>query len=302
MIVAQKFLQNQGDAWQYTLNYLARFTLNIGVGGKSLGDEADQLFGYGSFARAVGTRLGELHALLARPSEDAAFTPVPVRPAQARAWGEGAVAQLEAAFDSLSKIPEFADETTAKAAAFVLENRDRLLALLPELASFGTGTLATRIHGDFHLGQVLVSTGDAYIIDFEGEPSKKLEVRRSKASPMRDVAGLLRSFHYAAAAAATQGPVSPTPRQTTAPLVRFVEEMSAQFLTAYRAVERSAEQRWVENEASETALLDLFLLEKSAYEICYEAANRPTWVGIPLRGFAEIAARVLTPSKVLQDA
>ena len=303
MIIAQKFVQNQGDAWQYTLNYLARFTLNIGVGGKSLGDEADQLFGYGTFARAVGTRLGELHALLAQPSEDAAFTPVTVTPALAQAWSEDATAQLEAAFESLLKLREFTDETTAKAAAFVLENREELLALLPELASAATGTLATRIHGDFHLGQVLISTGDAYIIDFEGEPSKKLEIRRSKSSPMRDVAGLLRSFHYAAAAAASQGPPgASTPQTTTAPLVRFVEEMSAQFLTAYRAVERSAEPRWVENEVSEAALLDLFLLEKSAYEICYEAANRPAWIGIPLRGFAEIAARVLTTTKVLQDA
>jgi maltose alpha-D-glucosyltransferase/alpha-amylase len=181
----------------------------------------------------------------------------------------------------------------------VLENRGKILGLLPDLAGAGAGTLATRVHGDFHLGQVLVSTGDAYIIDFEGEPSKRLEIRRSKTSPMRDVAGLLRSFHYAAAA---QSPAGPAKSQTAAALMRFVEEMSAQFLTAYRAVERNAEWRWVENEASETALLDLFLLEKSAYEICYEAANRPTWLGIPLRGFAEIAARVLNVTKVLQDA
>ncbi len=301
MITAQQFVQNQGDAWQYTLNYLARFTETIGVNTKNLADEADQLSNYGAFARSVGTRLAELHALLAQPSADEAFSPVPVNAAQAKAYAQGAAAQLEAAFGSLAHVTEFADEATSKAAAFVLENRARLLALLPRLTKSATGTLATRIHGDFHLGQVLVATGDAYIIDFEGEPAKKLEIRRAKSSPMRDVAGLLRSLSYAAAAAA-QGPATPTSAQAAAPLERFVEEMSAQFLAAYRAVAHNAKPRWTGSEAGETGLLDLFLLEKSAYEICYEAANRPAWLGIPLRGFAEIAARVLTTAEAPQHA
>ncbi len=77
----------------------------------------------------------------------------------------------------------------------------------------------------------------------------------------------------------------------------------AQFLTAYRAVARDAAPRWVQDDAAEAALLDLFLLEKVAYEICYEAANRPDWLGIPLRGFVAIAARLLhIPTRVLQDA
>jgi maltose alpha-D-glucosyltransferase/alpha-amylase len=302
MIVAQEFLQNQGDAWQYTLDYLARFIETISMAGKSRADEADQSSNYAAFARAVGTRLGELHALLARPSEDEAFAPVTVTQAVAKSWSEGAEAQLNLAFDSLGKLKDFPDEETAKAAAFILEHRHDILRTLPALAAAGEGTLATRVHGDFHLGQILVSNGDAYLIDFEGEPAKKLEVRRSKTSPMRDVAGLMRSLHYAAAASgqlpAGQGQMA----QTGAALARFVEEMSAQFLSAYRAVEAKAEPRWTKDEESETALLDLFLLEKSAYEICYEAANRPGWIGIPLRGFAEIAANVLKRAKVLQDA
>jgi maltose alpha-D-glucosyltransferase/alpha-amylase len=271
------------------------------VGGKTREDEADQLTGYTSFARTIGTRLAELHALLARPSPDPAFDPVPFSAADAKALGAGAATQLQAAFDSLAKIDEHPNEETARAAAFVLDNRARITKLLPTLANAATGTLATRIHGDFHLGQVLVGTGDAYIIDFEGEPAKKLEVRRAKSSPVRDVAGLLRSFHYAAAAAAL-GPATTTGAAAAQPLARFVEEVSAQFLAAYRTVERSAAPRWIEDEAAEAALLDLFLLEKSAYEICYEAANRPTWLAIPLRGFAEIAGRLLKPTRALQDA
>jgi maltose alpha-D-glucosyltransferase/alpha-amylase len=301
MIVAQQFVQNQGDAWQYTLDYLARFAQYIGVGNKNLGDEADQLSNYASFARNVGTRLGELHALLSKPNADPAFDPVRIGAGEAKSYGEGAIAQLSAAFESLEQLAEFTDEPAATAAAFVLENQRLILDAIPALAQSGVDTLATRVHGDFHLGQVLVGTGDVYIIDFEGEPSKKLETRRAKTSPLRDVAGLLRSFHYAGATAA-QGPTTPVTTQAAAPLVRFVEEMSVQFLTAYRAVENDSHPRWVEDPKSETALLDLFLLEKAAYEICYEVANRPAWLGIPLRGLAEIAARVLTSTKALQDA
>jgi maltose alpha-D-glucosyltransferase/alpha-amylase len=194
------------------------------------------------------------------------------------------------------------DEAARDAASFVLENRRKILDVLPVLAAAGKGSLQTRVHGDFHLGQVLVATGDAYIIDFEGEPSKPVEVRRAKSSPMRDVAGLLRSLHYAAAAARLSYLTSPAAAGAEAPLRRFVEGMSAQFLTAYREVEAAAATRWVADGSAETALLDLFLLEKSAYEICYEAANRPAWLIIPLRGFAEIAARVLQTSLETIDA
>jgi len=217
------------------------------------------------------------------------------------ALGWAAAAQLNAAFASLGNVETFADAATAQAASFVLQQRQRILDLLPALAAAGAGTLATRIHGDFHLGQILVANGDAYIIDFEGEPAKKLEVRRAKSSPVRDIAGLLRSFQYAASASG-QNRATPAASHAAAPLARFVEHMSGQFLGAYRAVERGATPRWIEDETAEAALLDLFLLEKSAYEICYEAANRPAWLGIPLSGFAAIAARVLRAAPELEHA
>jgi maltose alpha-D-glucosyltransferase/alpha-amylase len=301
MIVAQRFIQNQGDAWQFTLNYLGRFIGALGIGEKTLADEADLLSGYGAFARAVGTRLGELHALLAQPSEDDAFAPLPADAETTDAWAKGAAVQLERALESLAQAGDIADEDAARAARFLLEHRAPLMALPERLAQAGAGSLQTRIHGDFHLGQVLVSTGDAYIIDYEGEPSKPLDVRRAKSSPLRDVAGLLRSFDYAAAAAG-QGPDIAVNAQAAPALSRFVEEMSATFLGAYRAIAHEAAPRWVGDEAAEAALLDLFLLEKAAYEICYEAANRPGWLGIPLRGLANVAARLLTEPKALEDA
>jgi maltose alpha-D-glucosyltransferase/alpha-amylase len=299
MIVAQAFVHNQGDAWQYTLNYLNRFVEAVGSGNRDRGDESEQLAVYSVFARSMGTRLGELHALLARPSEDEAFAPVPMHAEHAKEFAEAASAQLTTAFDTLSAVQEPTEDIQ-----FILKNRSKILNAIPALAKAGIGVLLTRVHGDFHLGQVLVSREDAFIIDFEGEPSKPLAVRRAKSSPMRDVAGLIRSFHYAAAAARLSHVSAPsTPgSMSEAPLQRFVEEMTTQFLTAYRAVERAAATRWVPDPLAESALLDLFLLEKSAYEICYEAANRPAWLSIPLRGFTEIATRLLTLAQALQNA
>jgi len=302
MIVAQAFVHNQGDAWHYTLNYLNRFVQDIGSANRDRNDETEQLAVYAVFARSMGTRLGELHALLAKPSDDDAFDPVAADTEATKAWAEGAHRQLNAAFETLGAVNDFPDDLTREAAKFVISQRDRIRKLLPALAAAGKGSLQTRIHGDFHLGQVLVAREDAFIIDFEGEPAKPLPVRRAKSSPMRDVAGLLRSFHYAAAAARLSHVSAPSlpADQIEAPLARFVKEMTTQFLAAYRAVETTAAPRWIADSQAEAALLDLFLLEKSAYEICYEAANRPNWLAIPLRGFAEIAARVLnfTPETV----
>ena len=123
MIVAQAFVQNQGDAWQYTLDYLERFAETIGTSGRSRTDEADQLAGYAAFARSMGTRLGELHALLAKPSDDEAFSPLAAKPADAKAWGEGAKAQLNLAFDALAAIKELPDEAARRSADFVLKHR-----------------------------------------------------------------------------------------------------------------------------------------------------------------------------------
>ncbi len=163
-----------------------------------------------------------------------------------------------------------------------------------KLAGAGAGSLRTRVHGDFHLGQVLVVQSDAYLIDFEGEPARTMEQRRAKSCAIRDVAGLLRSFDYAAAAAlpgrvATSAAAGARRGEI---LRRFHASADDAFLAAYRAVLAEAPDQWV-SAAGEQPMLDLFLLEKAAYEIRYEAANRPSWIGIPLSGLYAIAARLL---------
>ena len=291
--LAQGFVRNQGDGWTYTLDFLARGVEEAALTGAE--PDGDGIFAaYEVFARAIGTRLGELHAALSQPTDDPAFQPEPATDAVLAEWQAGAAEQVDAALDMLRAVTEWPDAVSAQHAQALLDHADALRALTQRLAQQGRGALNTRVHGDFHLGQVLVVQSDAYIIDFEGEPARTMEQRRARSCPLRDVAGLLRSFDYAAAAAApgrVAASEQATGRRQTI-LEEFRTRSAAAFQEAYAAVLATAEPPWVPPE-SEAALLDLFLLEKAAYEIRYEAANRPTWLGIPLGGLYRIAERLL---------
>jgi maltose alpha-D-glucosyltransferase/alpha-amylase len=225
-----------------------------------------------------------MHAILAQPSDNPDFAPEIVDERVARAWGEAARRQLEQAFGIMAGRP---DDRTAIA---VLDRQERLLAVASALAAKAVGSLRTRVHGDLHLGQVLVAGGDARIIDFEGEPLKPIADRRAKSSPMRDVAGMLRSFDYAAAAVGRDNRLAATGGsgdRADALLASFRACARKGLLAGYRQVAgRELDER-------DRALLDLLMLEKVAYEIVYEAANRPGWIDVPIRGLAEIAERRL---------
>ena len=288
--LAQGFVRNQGDGWGYTLDFLAAGVEAAAVTGQG---DADTFSAYEVFARAIGTRLGELHAVLSQPTDNADFAPHAADDAALDGWAAGAIEQIDQALGMLAAVKDWPDEAVARQAQDVASHADTLRDAARRLARQGAGALQTRVHGDFHLGQVLVVQSDAYIIDFEGEPARTMEQRRAKSCPMRDVAGLLRSFDYAAAAAAP-GRVAAsgqTSERRQGILQDFRERAAAAFLEAYRTVLQAAETPWVPPEA-EAALLDLFLLEKAAYEIRYEAANRPAWIGIPLSGLHAIAMRL----------
>jgi maltose alpha-D-glucosyltransferase/alpha-amylase len=297
LVLVQGFIRNQGDGWGWTLDYLSRVLNSAAVVDPEAQTEdiADALAGYSNFAAAIGKRLGELHAILATPTDNPAFAPEKATAADGAVWAEAVRAQLEAALAAIGAVTEWHDDESQEAAALVKARRAALNRAIDRLAKAAAGTLKTRTHGDFHLGQVLVSSGDAYIIDFEGEPARPLEQRRAKSSPIRDVAGLLRSFDYAVAAASSraEGPAQNAPRKATV-LEEFAANASEAFLAAYREVHAESSRHWV-TEAGEPALLDLFLIEKAAYEICYEAANRPAWIGIPLHGLARIVDRITAP-------
>jgi maltose alpha-D-glucosyltransferase/alpha-amylase len=275
LMLVQGFVRNQGDGWQWTLDWLHRAVDEAALTDES---EDDVFAGYVAFASALGQRLAELHAVLAAPTQDPAFNPEIAVEADRARWADGVLAQLNPALDLLKGRAD---------AEALLGRADALRAAVHRLAQAAEGALKTRIHGDFHLGQVLVAQGDAVIVDFEGEPARPLAERRGKTSPMRDIAGLLRSFDYAAAVAMTNeasatATAAPNERRT-ALLERWQREAAAAFLAAYATV----------TPIGAPALLDLFLVEKAAYEIRYEATNRPDWIGVPLRGLSALAARLV---------
>ena len=292
--LVQGFVRNQGDGWGWTLEFLERTVDELSTTDSEAEGADDAFASYNVFAAAIGQRLGELHAVFSAPTDEAAFTPEPATPAVLEAWAHGAIEQIDLALGMLSRVTEWPTPQAEARAKSVLGHADGLREAAHRLAAAGAGSLQTRVHGDFHLGQVLVVQSDAYLIDFEGEPARTMEQRRAKQCAVRDVAGLLRSFDYAAAAA-LPGRVAATPAASgrrAEILARFREGAEQAFLDAYRAVLETSPVKWVQPKA-EAAMLDLFLLEKAAYEIRYEAANRPTWIGIPLHGLYAIAARLL---------
>jgi maltose alpha-D-glucosyltransferase/alpha-amylase len=297
LMILQRYIANQGDAWTWTLDFLRRTVDDALLIGEGSNVFEQELGGYLPLARAMGVRLGELHATLARPTDDAAFAPVKAGAEEVRGLVEHARSALDKALPLISANQNWGTSEEAAAAALVLEHQAELPAAIARLAAQAEGSLLTRIHGDLHLGQILVVQSDAYLIDFEGEPVRSLEERRAKSSPMRDVAGVLRSFDYAAATL-RRSSVEVTPdtsknaarRETL--IKRFLNEVENNFLDGYRQIARNAENPWVSQQA-EAALLDLFLLSKASYEVAYEAANRPDWLGLPVAGLASLAQRLL---------
>ena len=314
LAIIHGFVPNEGDAWQYTLDVLGRFyeralTERVQVGaappdgpGSSLIDralasipeETDELVGsYIQSAQLLGTRVSQLHSALAADSLDAAFTPEPFTPHYQRSVYQSMRNLTARALQLLTAaLPDL--EGRAR------EDADALLgaesALLARFARLTAGPLAAkriRCHGDLHLGQVLFTGRDFVIIDFEGEPARSLSDRRVKRSPLRDVAGLLRSFHYATFAAlldqSARGLVdldSDAARDLERWGSSWRDAVSAAFLGAYLAEADGAE--WIPAERDDLEmLLDTSLLEKAVYELTYELNNRPTWVPIALRGLRE---------------
>ncbi|PLZ01000.1 maltose alpha-D-glucosyltransferase [Burkholderia sp. WAC0059] len=304
LAILQGFIDNQGNAWDWALDYLRRTIDELALAPE--GDEPapermsedEAVRSYCTVIGTIGRRLGELHAALASASDDPAFSPEPASPGDIEAWVAGAKDMLARALDLLAlglerRRPALADETLALVSHLVA-HRAALLDALSQRVSADATAWRIRIHGDFHLGQVLLAQGDAYLIDFEGEPARTLEERRARTCALRDVAGLLRSLSYAGAAAQSTTESAPQPMAERKRILfdRFRGHAAEAFLSQYRVAAAASPVPLV-GATHEQALLDLFLIEKAAYEICYEAANRPAWLGLPVRGLAALASRVL---------
>ncbi|KQT85185.1 maltose alpha-D-glucosyltransferase [Aurantimonas sp. Leaf443] len=290
-------VENQGDAWVVVTEALARYLRDTAYGtpeeAEAMGEAAalSQLPMDGG--AVVGRRTGEMHAALATVTGDPAFDPEPLEAGDLADLIAEAKREASATIASLAGLADL-DGDLGTQISRLKAAEPGILGLFDSLAGARlSGQTRTRIHGDYHLGQLLVAKNDVVILDFEGEPGRSLEERRAKASPLRDVAGMLRSFDYAAFAARDKA--GPADEVTMARLKERAE--------AWRdAVSRSFLENWsaasgiaLEDEGTQ-ALLDLFTLHKAFYELRYEAAMRPSWLSIPLSGILAL----LEKRKVVQ--
>jgi trehalose synthase-fused probable maltokinase len=251
----------------------------------------DLVGAYLQSAELLGRRLGELHVALAEVSDEADFRPEPFSRLYQRGLYQSMRAQTIATADVLRTALPRLDAETSRQATQVLDWQPRVLRRFAHLLDERIDAQRIRCHGDFHLGQVLVTGKDFVIIDFEGEPKRPVSERRIKASPLRDVAGMLRSFHYAAHAA-LRGQTPTLLVQHEAGSNRtwaafWFAWTSSFFLRAYLAAAHSGAFLPREDGQLQT-LLTAFLLEKSLYELRQELAERPDWVGIPLEGILQL--------------
>ncbi len=280
LAMLQAYVPNQGDGWAYTIDYLQRFLDHWR--NSTDAPAADAHGGYLSLMSTLGTRTAELHRALALKTGNAAFDPEPVGPQDVTQWRnrvrEEALATLELLERRMGELT-LPVRNDAKA---LIEQRERLLAHIAGGGAAGGQLVKTRFHGDYHLGQVLLSKNDFLIIDFEGEPARPLAERRQKHSPLKDVAGMLRSFNYAHWTALRGAVHGYEDTAKLAPLARAWEaEVRREFLAAYEA---GAGDGIYASFGEVRGLLELFELEKALYELRYEINNRPGWVEIPLRG------------------
>lgn len=288
LMIAQGYLSNQGDAWAWTQNTLER-AIRDQMAPPSRDAEAhtDALLELTGFAALLGQRLGEMHLLLAAPTDDEAFRPRPSDADDSQRWGTQISAELNHALDLLAQHRDALDPDSQALVDDLQQQRDGLAQHIANLAEQAEGGLLMRVHGDLHLGQVLVVQGDAYLIDFEGEPSRPLQERRAKHSPYKDVSGVLRSFDYAAAMilrSASAVDLSGPAQQARQRVARqYLHQSRHAFVEAYGLATAAMPHAWQQAEG-ERAALELFCLEKAAYEITYEAENRPSWLAVPLHG------------------
>jgi maltose alpha-D-glucosyltransferase/alpha-amylase len=278
------YTRNQGDGWSYTLDHLQRFTAThrSEPGGPDV--ESDHAL-YLAQVTTLGRRVGELHQALAAPTDEPGFSPEPVRPRDLRDWGREVRGALSRACSLLRSALPTLGVAAREDAQWLLRERRRLEQRVSGLASGAVTATRTRVHGDLHLGQVLLVENDFMIIDFEGEPARTLDERRRKHSPLRDVAGMLRSFDYARAAAlerAVAARPADRPVLETA-LDDWCRRARSAFLAGYREGVAGAGSCPAEPVQFDR-LVALFEIDKALYELGYELRQRPAWVGVPLAG------------------
>jgi maltose alpha-D-glucosyltransferase/alpha-amylase len=283
LALLQAYVPNQGDGWSHTVEYLVRFLEKQ----RATGAPGDAHGIYLPLMQTLGTRTAELHCALAQRTGDPAFDPEPVTERDFAPWKAGIRAQAVQTLDLLAARRGQLTSPARDDAAELLELRERLLRRIEGTRLPKGATQKTRFHGDYHLGQVLLQKLDFIITDFEGEPARPIEERRAKHSPLKDVAGMLRSFNYARWTALRQALEGHDDYERLAPHAEDWESrVRRSFLGAYEEAVRASGLYGSFDDMRE--LLELLELEKALYELRYELGNRPGWVDIPLQGILAI--------------
>jgi maltose alpha-D-glucosyltransferase/alpha-amylase len=305
--ILQAFVPNEGDAWQFTVDSIGRYYERVlalpaetpaGVADAALVDLADAeppplarelIATYLDSARLLGQRTAELHLALSG-SDRASFAPEPFTLFYQRSLYQSMRNLTLQVFELLGRrAADLPDDTRDKAAA-LLRAKPALLRRFHDIVDGRIAAMRTRHHGDYHLGQVLWTGRDFVIFDFEGEPARSLSTRRIKRSALRDVAGMIRSFDYAAHTGLTRMAARglSRPGADLAPWAACWQAwVSAAFLRAY--LDTAGTAVFVPGERQELdRLLTIYLLEKAVYELGYELNNRPEWVRLPLEGISRL--------------
>jgi len=307
------FVRNEGNAWEYTLNtlenYFERLLKDAAIAAPPEGDASalpllelakraapqaaqERLADYLQSAELLGRRTAEMHLALATDVGNPRFTPEPFSLLYQRSLYQNLRNQAQAALDLLQRRIDSLPAHSRRDGELVLSGGKELVERLRALLTESIQATRIRCHGDYHLGQALYTGNDFMIIDFEGEPARPISERQLKASPLRDVAGMLRSFDYACHAARAEHlagldlPEEESRRlDPWVPL--WVAWTSAAYLRSYLAVAHEA-SFLPHRDSQVQVLLDAYLSEKALYELQYELNNRPDWAHIPLKGILNL--------------
>jgi len=291
LALLQGYIANQGDGWTHSLEYVQRHLEQHRTAPAGDAVPVNVHEGYLALMRVLAVRTAELHRALAQPTRDPAFAPQPLTRDDIDAYRQRAADEARDALGMLKSALDQVPAADRDRAGAVLAQGDKVMARIDAMSSLVPQGLKIRIHGDYHLGQVLVTRNDFVIIDFEGEPGHSLEQRSAKQSPLRDVAGMLRSFSYVQHSALRNVAHNEAEVAKLAPLARAWESaVRAAFLSAYGAAASGANLYGPEALQPGVGLLGLFELEKALYELRYELGNRPGWAGIPLQGILDWGA------------
>jgi maltose alpha-D-glucosyltransferase/alpha-amylase len=311
LAILQGFIPNQGDAWSYTLDVLKHYFERAAVDragvealplpGRVLPESSEEeiptsvyevIGPYLESARLLGQRTGSLHVLLASEKENPRFTPETFSTLYQRALYQSMRTLAARVFLLFRRRINDVPEALVPQARQVLGLEKAVLDRFRAVTQRKITAQRIRCHGDFHLGQVLYTGKDFVIIDFEGEPARPISERRIKRSPLRDVAGMLRSFHYAVYSALFDQEAHGIVKPDDLPYLEFCANLwhgwvSRVYVKAY--LDAASRAEFLPRTKKELAmLLDLYLLEKVVYELGYELNNRPDWLRIPVRGILQL--------------